>query len=126
MIRRTTASSVALDRILQGRDVVDPIAGDVQDLALPQHRVDGTRRLRRKRLLRLLMMRPVDLGMSKRRVLPISNEIEMSTRRRRRQNITLGASEHRDLCAPSRHERLEIENETTHGLVSWRRVASMA
>ena len=126
MVRRTTASSVALYTILEGRDVVDPVRRDVEDLALPQYGIDGARTFGRKRLARLLMMRPVDLRVAKRRVLPISDQVEMSTRRRRRQYVALRTSQHRDLCAPSRHERLEIENETTHGLVSWRRVASMA
>ena len=126
MVRRTTASSVALDRVFQGRDVVDPVRRDVEDLALPQYGIDGARAFGRKGLLRLLMMRPVNLGMAKRRVFPISDQIQMSTRRRRRQYVALRTSQHRDLCAPSRHERLEIEKETTHFIVRWRRVAPMA
>ena len=39
-------------------------------------------------------MAPVNLRMAKRRVLPIPNEIQMGTRRRRRQYVALGTSQH--------------------------------
>ena len=41
-------------------------------------------------------MAPVDLRMAEGGVLPIPNEIQMSTRRRRRQDVALRASQHGD------------------------------
>ena len=65
VVRRTATSSVALYTILEGRDVVDPVRRDVEDLALPEYGVDGARTFGRERLARLLMMRPINLRMSK-------------------------------------------------------------
>ena len=52
VIRRTTASSVALDRVFQGRDVVDPVRRDVEDFPFPEDGINRTGTFGRKRLSR--------------------------------------------------------------------------
>ena len=73
---------------------MDPVRRDVQYFALPQYGVDGARAFGRKGLSSLFVMTPIEFGMAKRRVRPIPYQVEMSTRRRRRQYVALRPSEH--------------------------------
>ena len=77
---------VALRRVFQRDDVVEPVARDVQDLALAQNGLD-TVRLVEPRAHVVRGVRPVRARMPERRVVPILDDLEPRARERRREDV---------------------------------------